>query len=223
MFSCFRDLESPCCWVVNCTAIESTLRFQPLVAVISERKPHAQASISRCISHGRDGRGNFESLAAAVGRRSTDKSPTGSCSNCKYHFASAAKQQAYEKFLASAAIAAYNRAGIEPVGTFKLSAKDNPDLKLDEDPTDLWLLLPHKSLNSVLNLESRLAADEAFQTAGREILLANKNDLAFTRYDTSLLYAFDEFQKVAPPAKAETRVLELRTYENPNQERCSTR
>jgi hypothetical protein len=138
----------------------------------------------------------------------------------KYHFASAAKQQAYEKFLASAAIPAYNRAGIEPVGAFKLSAKDNPELKLDEDPTDLWVLLPHKSLNSVLNLEKRLASDEAFETAGREILTAPKNDPSFTRYETALLYAFDEFQKVAPPAKAETRVLEMRTYENPNQERA---
>ena len=61
----------------------------------------------------------------------------------KYHFASADKQEAYGKFLENAAIAAYNRAGVEPVGVFKLTAKDNPDLKLTEDPTDLLLLLPH--------------------------------------------------------------------------------
>ena len=44
----------------------------------------------------------------------------------RYHFASAAKQQAYEHFLADAAVPAFNRAGVEPVGVFKLLAKDNP-------------------------------------------------------------------------------------------------
>ena len=92
----------------------------------------------------------------------------------KYHFASADKQEAYGKFLENAAIAAYNRAGVEPVGVFKLTAKDNPELKLTEDPTDLLLLLPHKSLAAAIEFEPRLAKDEAFQKAGKEILAAPK-------------------------------------------------
>ncbi len=138
----------------------------------------------------------------------------------KYSFANADKQRAYEQFLDTAAMAAYNRSGCEPVGAFKLLAKDNPEMKLDADPTDLWLLLPHKSWHSAMHLEQRLAADEAFQSAGREILLAPKTDPAFARYETALLYAFDGFPQVVPPAKADARVLELRTYENPNQERA---
>ncbi len=138
----------------------------------------------------------------------------------RYHFANAAKQEAFEKFLAAAAIAAYNRAGIEPVGVFKLLAKDNPDLKLEQDSTDLIVILPHKSLQSVRTLEDRLAKDDAFQSAGREILNATKADPAFARWDSNLLYAFEGFQKVAPPKKLDTRVLEMRTYENPNQERA---
>ena len=138
----------------------------------------------------------------------------------KYHFASADKQEAYGKFLENAAIAAYNRAGVEPVGVFKLTAKDNPELKLTEDSTDLLLLLPHKSLAAAIDFEPRLAKDEAFQKAGHEILAAPKSDPAFTRYESTLLYAFEEFQKVAPPEKKESRVLEMRTYENPNQERA---
>ena len=138
----------------------------------------------------------------------------------KYHFSSAAKQEAYGHFLASAAIPAYNRAGVEPVGAFKLLAKDNPELKLTEDSTDLWLVLTYKSFESVITLESRLAADAAFQAAGHDILTAGKTDSAFVRYESSLLYAFDSFRKVVPPPKSETRVLELRTYENPNQERA---
>jgi hypothetical protein len=138
----------------------------------------------------------------------------------KYHFASGDKQEAYAKFLHGAAIAAYNHAGVEPVGVFKLTAKDNPDLKLTEDSTDLLLLLPHKSLQSAIQFEQQLANDDAFQKAGREILSAPKSDPAFTRYESTLLYAFEEFLKVAPPEKKDSRVLELRTYENPNQERA---
>ncbi len=136
----------------------------------------------------------------------------------KYHFETPAQQEAYNKFLANAAVPAYNRAGVQPVGVFKLLASDNPELKLTENPLELWLLLPHKSFESFVTLEPRLAADEAFQKAGREILLAPKSKPAFTRYESSLLYAFEGFQKVTPPAKVDTRVLELRTYENPNQE-----
>ena len=46
-----------------------------------------------------------------------------------YHFASAAKREAFERFLAKAAIPALNRAGVRPVGAFKLLAKDNADAK----------------------------------------------------------------------------------------------
>jgi len=138
----------------------------------------------------------------------------------KYHFASASKQEAYASFLGAAAIPAYNRAGVEPVGAFKLLAKDNPELKLAEDSTDLWLVVPYKSFASVITLESRLAADAAFQAAGHDILMAAKADPAFVRYESSLLYAFDCFPQVAPPPKSDARVLELRTYENPSQERA---
>src|SRR5262245_21730773 len=74
----------------------------------------------------------------------------------KYSFASADKQRAYEQFLDTAAVAAFSRAGCEPVGAFKLLASDNPELKLDANPTDLWLLLPHKSWRSAIELEQRL-------------------------------------------------------------------
>jgi NIPSNAP len=138
----------------------------------------------------------------------------------KYHFAGPTKQDAYEKFLQAAAIPAYNRAGSTPVGVFRLLAKDNPQLKLDADSTDIWLVLPHKSLEAVLTFETRLAADKVFQDAGQEILAAPKSEPAFTRYESTLLYAFEGFQKVAPPEKSDSRLLEMRTYENPNQERA---
>src|SRR5438309_11400853 len=67
-----------------------------------------------------------------------------------YQFRSSAKQQAFERFLAETTIPALNRAGVQPVGVFKLMAKDNPELKLSEDKTDLWVLLPHENFDSVV-------------------------------------------------------------------------
>src|SRR5581483_12361363 len=77
-----------------------------------------------------------------------------------YHFASPEKQQAFEEFLQNAAIPAFNRAGARPVGVFKLSMKDNPDLKLEADSTDLYVLLPHSSAESLSDFSNRLSADK---------------------------------------------------------------
>ena len=73
-----------------------------------------------------------------------------------YHFATPLKQHAYEEFLAQTAIDAWNRASIEPVGVFRLFAKDNPTLKLEADSTDLYVLLPHKSVGSMLQPYERV-------------------------------------------------------------------
>ena len=136
-----------------------------------------------------------------------------------YHFASAAKQQDYERFLAGAGVPAFSRAGVQPVGVWKMMAKDNPDLKLVDDSTDLWVLLPHDSFESVLTLEQKLGADESYQAAGKEVLRAGKSSPAFTRYESMLLLAFEGFPKVQVPTKSPGRVFELRTYESPNNER----
>src|SRR6185437_688291 len=82
-----------------------------------------------------------------------------------YHFASPEKQQAYRRFMAETEISALNRAGVNPAGVFKLLAKDNPTLKLTADSTDLYIVLPHRTPESFITLEDRLAADEAYQKA----------------------------------------------------------
>ena len=137
-----------------------------------------------------------------------------------YHFASPQKRQAYEQFLADAAVPALGRAGLGPVGAFKLLAKDNAALKLAEDPNDLYVLLAHPTPQSFVTLERRLAADEAYQAAGRAVLGAAKSDPAFARYESSVFLGFDECPQVQAPTKAESRVLQLRIYESHNEERA---
>jgi hypothetical protein len=131
-----------------------------------------------------------------------------------YHFKTPQKRDAYEKFVGEAMIPALNRLGIQPVGLFALVEQKGPEAN------DLWLFLPHESLQSVIDLEPRLAADDAYQTAGKEILLAGKNDPAFTRFETQLLYAFSSHPRLTPPPSSSDRIFELRQYENPNEERA---
>jgi hypothetical protein len=137
-----------------------------------------------------------------------------------YQFASAQKLEAYEKFLAEAGIAAFNRAGVEPVGVLKLLAKENPQLRLKADATDLRLVLPFKSFQSYLDLEDKLAEDQAYQQAGKEILSDLQHDPSYARYESTLLYAFPHFPQVEVPTKSPDRVLQLRRYESHNRERA---
>src|SRR4051794_28048994 len=118
-----------------------------------------------------------------------------------YHFATGEKQSAFEASLKSAAIPAFNRAGVEPLRVFKPFAKDNAQLKLTADPLDLYLLLPHNSLDSFLALSGKLAADAAYQEAGKAILTAPKSDPAFARYDTTLLLAMESAPRITVSEK----------------------
>lgn len=137
-----------------------------------------------------------------------------------YHFASRAKQEAFEDFLASTAIPALNRAGIKPVGVFKLRKADNPRLEMEADSTDLHVLLPHPSAGSVATLIARLAEDAALTSDGASTLMAPKDSPAYERFESSLLLGFDRCPRVEVPTLAESRVLQLRIYESHNDERA---
>jgi len=137
-----------------------------------------------------------------------------------YHFASPAKMAAFDEFLAKAAVPAINRAGVAPVGVFKLLKEDNPSLKLEADGLDLYVLRPYKSAEQFVSVPARLGADKEFQEAGKDVLEAPKPDPAFTRYESSLMLAFDGFPKVEAAAKGAARLFQLRIYESHNEERA---
>jgi len=138
-----------------------------------------------------------------------------------YHFASQDKLHRFEEFLGASA-PAFARAGVSPVGIFKLLAKDNPDLKLTADGTDLYVLLPHASFDAMLSLPERMMTETEFLSAGAAIFLAPKSDPAFTRYESSLMLGFDQWPKVVAPAaaKSDKRVVQLRIYESHSTERA---
>lgn len=138
-----------------------------------------------------------------------------------YHFATQEKLNDYADFL-SKNISSLNRAGAATVGLFRQLAADNPKLNLKSD-TDLYVILAHDNAADFARFEPRLAADSAYQSAGQKLLQSPKSDPAFTRIDIELLEAFESFPRLKPPPTSEVRVLEMRTYESPTEERAANK
>lgn len=122
-----------------------------------------------------------------------------------YHLLPGDRNGAIHEFLEKAAIPAWNRLDIGPVGVFTGV--------YGGEWTDLEVLLPHKSLESVVAAPAALAADEEFQKAGAEFLGTPATDPAFVRYESSLMAAFSGMPKLKAPEK-KSRIFEVRTYES---------
>ena len=127
----------------------------------------------------------------------------------RYHLIPGPRQRAFIDFVGQAAVPAMNRAGVGKVGAFTVVYGQNA-------PT-LLLVLAHDTLDSVVTLRDRLAADSAYGSAGAAVLDAPMADPAFIRVESTLLRAFEAMPKVEAPASAGKpgpRIVELRTYES---------
>ena len=124
-----------------------------------------------------------------------------------YEFATAEQQKVFEDFLAKAAIAAWNRLGIEPIGVFKMASNEK---------FNLWVLLPHNSLESVVTANTKILRDPQYQQAGKTVLNCSKDNPIYKRFESSLLLTFDQCPKVEVPTKKDSRVFQLRIYESHN-------
>ena len=125
----------------------------------------------------------------------------------KYILKSPEKQKLILDYLTAAEIPALNRIGIAPVGVFKMLEPDTPDL---------YVLLLHNSLNSVLAASSLIDSDPQYRKDYAKILNAPISDPAYERISTSLLLAFDHMPRLEIPTKADTRIFQLRIYESHN-------
>ena len=127
----------------------------------------------------------------------------------RYHLLPGAKERAFGAFVGEVAIPAMNRAGIARVGAFTVVYGENAP--------SLLLVLAHPTLESVVTLRERLAADATYARAGAAIVDAPLSDPAYVRVESTLLRAFTAMPGVEPSAGAQTptpRIVELRTYES---------
>jgi hypothetical protein len=126
-----------------------------------------------------------------------------------YTTVSAQQHKLVSDYWQNAAVPAYNRMGIQPVGVFT---------ELEDSPTNkIYVLIPCDSPGVLATIPGRLASDDAYQKAAAEFMAVPKSDPAYVRIDSSLLVAFDSMKKLAvPPSAAEKKpwIFELRTYQS---------
>ena len=116
-----------------------------------------------------------------------------------------------DAYLRTAALPAWQRAGVGPVGVFSVMiGADNPTFHV---------LLVHKSFDSIASLPERLAADAEYEKAAAPYLNAEATAPAFVRIESSIMRAFETVPKLELPfgggeAGRRSRIFELRTYES---------
>ena len=123
----------------------------------------------------------------------------------KYRLHVGSKKNLLGNFLRKVGIPAMNRIGIKPVGVF--TAMYGPN-----DPT-LYVLLVHKSLETVMNSASLLMQDKGYRKAGADFINAPLSEPTFVRMESSLMLAFKDMPKLQVPEK-KGRIFELRIYES---------
>jgi NIPSNAP len=129
-----------------------------------------------------------------------------------YSTKSEMQQKLVTDYWQSAAVPAYNRMGVQPIGVFT-ELQDSPKNKI-------YVLIPYESLDVFAAAPAKLVADTAYQNAAAEYLAHTKSDPAFERIESSLHVAFDGMKKLAlPPSSAEKKpwIFELRTYLSPSE------
>jgi len=115
----------------------------------------------------------------------------------------------FDHFYRDAALPAMNRAGISAVGVF--------NIMVGPETPAVYVLVPHRTLESVVTLAERMRADAEYQKAGAEFINAPPTDPSYVRAESWLLKAFSGIPKLEVPAAAATkkpRIFELRSYES---------
>jgi hypothetical protein len=127
-----------------------------------------------------------------------------------YATSSEAQQQRVNDYWQAAAVPAYNRMGIKPIGVFTETAASATN--------KIYVLIPCDSLEIFGAIPARLAADADYQKAAADFLGATKTNVAYERIESSLLVAFDGMKHLAvPPPDQRPNIFELRTYMSPGE------
>jgi NIPSNAP len=128
-----------------------------------------------------------------------------------YYYSTVQQEQLLDNYLQNALLPALHRNRIPKAGVFKAIANDTAAEK------KIYVLAPLKSLDEVSQLQQKLVADMAYQTAGTSYFNAPYNAPAYNRMETILLKAFSLAPVLQQPllkAAKKDRVYELRSYES---------
>lgn len=116
-----------------------------------------------------------------------------------------------ESCFSDALIPALTRMSMGPIGAFRLD--------IGPETPAFYLLIPGPSIDSLAELDLRLAQDADFLKVADPFWNATAAAPAFQHVETSLLAAFEGWPKLTAPASSAARakrIFQLRTYESPS-------
>jgi len=136
-----------------------------------------------------------------------------------FSFANEEKLKIFADYAAKTMIPAMNRAGVKPVGAFRVLKADNPKSEADELIVRVLLQFPDAA--SMLGLARQLAADATFAAEQKAVFDTPMKDPVYLRIETQLLLGFPQCPAIEVPTTAAERVVQLRIYESHNCERAA--
>jgi hypothetical protein len=116
-----------------------------------------------------------------------------------------------DAYLRTAALPAWQRAGVGPIGVFSVM--------IGADSPTFHVLLVHKTFDSIASLPDKLAADAEYEKAAAPYVNAEATSPAFVRIESSIMRPFETVPKLELPfgggeAGRRSRIFEIRTYES---------
>jgi hypothetical protein len=158
-------------------------------------------------------------LAAGAGASATQGTGSGRAAERpaefyelrRYRLRRGPAQGIVDTYLRTAALPAWQRAGVGPIGVFTVM--------IGADSPTFHVLLVHKTLDSIATLAERLAADAEYEKAAAPYVNAEATAPAFVRIESSIMRPFETVPKLELPfgggeAGRRSRIFELRTYES---------
>jgi hypothetical protein len=119
--------------------------------------------------------------------------------------------------LDKALIPALNIQGIKPVGIF---VPIGTETKFENN---VFVVIPHKTIDSYLSLTAKLLADTAYRKNAAAFFATTSKDPVYEGCESSLLKCFENCPKIETPDLGTDRIFQARIYRSFNIERNATK
>ena len=127
-----------------------------------------------------------------------------------YELSNADQEKRMDAYLKDAFLPALHRSGNRKIGVFKPIGNDTAAIR------KIYLLIPYKSLNELVAIDSKLEKDKSFIEAGSDYINTAHDKPAYARFSKIILKAFTGHPRLTEPkltGARNNRVYELRSYE----------
>ena len=169
---------------------------------------------------------NSFATAGALGLAATSLSPSQAADDLPkrefielrtYTVKDAGKRELLVKILDAALIPALNAQGIKPIGVFVPLGNEA------KYENNVFVVIPHKTMDSFLNLTAKLLADKTYMERAGAIFETDSKNAVYTACDSQLLQGFETCPVLEVPdfgpELGSDRVFEMRLYRSFNIER----